>query len=105
LKKEVRKLVELAGIRTGQRVLDIATGIGEPAVTAARAVGDKGYVTATDISPEMLAIGKQRAQHEGLKNIEFREGDAEMLDLPSSSFDGHLQVGINVLTESFYRFR
>lgn len=81
------KLVELAGIRTGQRVLDIATGIGEPAVTAARAVGDKGYVTATDISPEMLAIGKKRAKHQGLKNIEFREGDAEMVDLPASSFD------------------
>ena len=52
-----------------------------------RTVGDKGHVTATDISPEMLAIGKERAQHEGLKNIEFKDGDAEMVDLPSSSFD------------------
>ena len=81
------KLVELAGIKPSQRVLDIATGIGEPAVTAARTVGDKGHVTATDISPEMLAVGKERARQEGLKNIEFREGDAGMADLPSSSFN------------------
>lgn len=53
------KLVELAEIKPGQRVLDIATGIGEPAVTAARIVGDKGLVVATDLSPEMLAIGRE----------------------------------------------
>jgi SAM-dependent methyltransferase len=81
------KLVGLAEIKPGQKVLDIATGIGEPAVTAARTVGDKGHVTATDISPEMLAIGRERAQHQGLKNIEFKEGDAEMVNLPSSAFD------------------
>lgn len=81
------KLVELAEIGPGQKVLDIATGIGEPAITVARTVGIKGSVTATDISPEMLAIGKERAQHEGIKNIEFIEGDAENVDLPSSYFD------------------
>lgn len=81
------KLVELAEIGPGQKVLDIATGIGEPAITVARIVGIKGSVTATDISPEMLAIGKERAQHEGIKNIEFIEGDAENVDLPSSYFD------------------
>jgi ubiquinone/menaquinone biosynthesis C-methylase UbiE len=84
------KLVELAGIKTGQRVLDIATGIGEPAITACRKLGDSGYVLATDISSEMLAIGRMRAQHEGLNNIEFKEGDAATLDLPSSTFDAAL---------------
>lgn len=84
------KLVELAEIKPGQKVLDIATGIGEPAVTAARAVGDRGQVMATDISPEMLAIGKERARREGLSNIEFKEGDIETLDLPSSFFDAAL---------------
>jgi ubiquinone/menaquinone biosynthesis C-methylase UbiE len=44
------KLFGLAAIKPRQKVLDIATGIGEPAVTAARTVGDKGHVTATDIS-------------------------------------------------------
>ena len=82
------KLVTLAEVKPGQKVLDIATGIGEPAITAARAVGSNGHVVATDISPQMLAIGKDRAYSQGLQNIiEFREGDAELVDLPHSSFD------------------
>jgi ubiquinone/menaquinone biosynthesis C-methylase UbiE len=84
------KLVELAEVETGQRVLDIATGIGEPALTARRKIGDSGYLLATDISPEMLAIGRERARHEGLNNIEFKEGDAATLVLPSSTFDAAL---------------
>jgi ubiquinone/menaquinone biosynthesis C-methylase UbiE len=85
------KLIELAEIKPAHRVLDIATGIGEPAVSAARRVGDKGRVIATDISPQMLAIGKERAESQGLQDIiEFREGDAELLDLPNSSFNAAL---------------
>lgn len=84
------KLVELAGVESGQRVLDIATGIGEPALTACRKVGASGYVLATDISPEMLAIGKERARNAGLNNIEFKEGDAATIVLPHSSFDSAL---------------
>ena len=56
------RLVELAEIKTGQRILDIATGIGEPALTATRIVGSIGHVLAIDISTEMIAIAKQRAQ-------------------------------------------
>lgn len=84
------KLVELAEIKTGQRVLDIATGIGEPALTACRMVGDSGYLLATDISPEMLALGRERARHKGLNNVEFKEGDAATIVLPTSSFDAAL---------------
>ena len=84
------KLVELAAVETGQRVLDIATGIGEPALTACRKIGDSGYLLATDISPEMLAIGRERARYEGLNNIDFKEGDAATLVLPSSTFDAAL---------------
>jgi ubiquinone/menaquinone biosynthesis C-methylase UbiE len=80
------KIVELAEIKPGDKVLDIATGIGEPAVTAARRVKPNGKVIATDISPQMLAIAKTRAKSFGLDDImEFREGDGEKLDLPDSS--------------------
>lgn len=76
------KIVELAEIKSGDMVLDIATGIGEPAVTAARKVMPNGKVVATDISPRMLAIAKTRAKSLGLDSImEFREADAEKLDL------------------------
>ena len=84
------KLVALGGIKSGQRVLDVATGIGEPALTACRMVGKSGYVLATDISPEMLAIGRKRARHEGLNNIDFKVGDAATIDLPASYFDAAL---------------
>jgi ubiquinone/menaquinone biosynthesis C-methylase UbiE len=77
------RLAELAEIKPGDRVIDIATGIGEPAITAAKKVGVEGYVLATDISPQMLAIAKERTVSLGLQNIvEFKEVDAEkILDL------------------------
>ena len=82
------KLIELAQIQQGHKVLDVATGIGEPAVTAARKVRPSGKVTAIDLSPQMLAIAKERAKENGLDNtIEFREGDAESLGVPASAFD------------------
>lgn len=83
-------LVESAGIELGDRVLDIATGIGEPAVTAARRVGKDGRVVATDQAPQMLAIARARSAAEGLENIEFLEADAEELDLPEASFNAVL---------------
>jgi ubiquinone/menaquinone biosynthesis C-methylase UbiE len=85
------KLIELARITPGSKVLDIATGIGEPAVTAARLVQPNGKVLATDISPEMIAIGRERAKKLGLQHIiEFRESDAESLKVPDKSFDAVL---------------
>ena len=59
-------MVELAEIKQGDRVIDIATGIGEPAITAAKKVGVEGYVLATDISSQMLAIAKERTVSLGL---------------------------------------
>ena len=81
------KLVQLAEIKPGDWVLDIATGIGEPAVTAARKVMPDGKVVATDILQQMLAIAKTRAKSLGLDTsvIEFREIDGEKIDLPESS--------------------
>lgn len=71
---KIRLLVELAEIKQGDKVLDIATGIGEPAITAARKVGINGHVLATDISPQMLKIAKQRSISIGLQDIvEFKE--------------------------------
>jgi len=76
------RLIKLAEIKQGDKVLDIATGIGEPAITAARTVGIKGHVLATDISPQMLKIAKQRAVSFGLQDIvEFKEIDAERIDI------------------------
>ena len=90
--KVSRRLIELAEIKRGSTVLDIATGIGEPAITAAKQVGNSGgHVLAIDISSQMLSIAKQRAISLGLEQvIEFKEGDAETIDLPASTFDAAL---------------
>ena len=86
-----QRLIELAEIKPGQRVLDVATGIGEPSITAAKVVGTGGHVLATDISRQMLAIAKERATLLRLQDIiEFKESDAENLDLANSSFDAAL---------------
>jgi len=81
------RLVELAGVRSGSRILDVAAGYGEPALTAAHRAGPEGRVVATDISAEMLAFGRERAAAAGLGNVEFVESDASSLDFPPASFD------------------
>lgn len=81
------RLVDLAGVGPGQRVLDVATGIGEPAVTAARRVGPTGRVLAVDQAPRMLAMASERTAALGLRHVEFREIDAEALDVPENAFD------------------
>src|SRR3954447_17174728 len=59
------RLVEMAGIEPGDGVLDVACGYGEPALTAARRVGADGRVVATDIAPEMMEFGRERAAEAG----------------------------------------
>jgi ubiquinone/menaquinone biosynthesis C-methylase UbiE len=84
------RLLDLAELKPGQRVLDVATGIGEPALSAARRVGPEGRVIAVDQAPQMLQIARERAGQQGLRNIEFIESDTELLDLPHYTFDSVL---------------
>lgn len=84
------RLVVMADVQPGFRVLDVATGLGEPALTAARAVGPTGSVLAIDQAPQMLALGRERAAELGVGNVDFREGDAETVDLPEMAFDAVL---------------
>jgi SAM-dependent methyltransferase len=81
------RLVAMARVQPGQRVLDVAAGYGEPSLRAARIVGPEGSVVATDISAGMLAYGRERAAAAGLQNVEFIESDAASLDFPPASFD------------------
>ena len=75
-------LIEAAGIAPGQRVCDLATGAGEPALSVAALVGEEGRVFATDLVPEMLLGARRRAAAAGLRTIAFRTAD--MLALPDS---------------------
>src|SRR5215203_2275115 len=61
-----RVMLDLSGIGPGDRVLDLASGAGEPALTIAQRVGATGYVLATDIAPTILAFAAQAAANRGL---------------------------------------
>lgn len=76
--------LRVAGIRPGERVMDLATGTGITAI-AARERGAK--VTAVDLTPELLEVARSKAQAAGYDDIDFREGDAEALPLPDAAFD------------------
>jgi SAM-dependent methyltransferase len=77
------ELVKLAGVREGQKVLDVACGTGVVAVTAARR---GARVTALDLTPELLVRARENA---GLAEvtIDFREGDVEQLPFETGAFD------------------
>jgi SAM-dependent methyltransferase len=79
-------LAEAAGLRPGDRVLDVATGSGNAALAAARYGCE---VTGVDYVPGLLERARERAAAEGLE-ITFAEGDAEALAFPDASFDAVL---------------
>jgi SAM-dependent methyltransferase len=81
------KLIENAGIQPSMRVLDIACGTGQPAITVAERVGAHGSVLATDFVEPVIAYARMKAKERGLINIEFRCVDGEALDVPANNFD------------------
>jgi ubiquinone/menaquinone biosynthesis C-methylase UbiE len=85
------RLVELADVQAGDRVLDVATGSGNAALPAARA---GATVTALDITPALLEIGSRRASAAGL-DVEWVHGDAQAMPFAEASFDQVLScVGV-----------
>jgi ubiquinone/menaquinone biosynthesis C-methylase UbiE len=81
-----RELLDLAGPRPGERVLDVACGTGIVARQAGERVGRTGHVVGLDFHPGMLAQARALGLAGGLP-IEWREGDAQRLPLPDGSFD------------------
>jgi len=80
------RVVELAALRRGLRVLDVACGTGLVARLAAKAVGTDGHVTALDLNPAMLAVASELPAVEGAA-IEWVEGNAQELPFAEASFD------------------
>jgi SAM-dependent methyltransferase len=80
-------LVDYARPQPGMKVLDLASGTGEPAITIASRIRPDGHVTALDLSSELLDIAADRAQQRGLTNVTFQQGDAHYLPFPDATFD------------------
>ena len=81
------RMLDMARVSPGMRVLDVASGRGEPALPAAHRVGPQGWVLAVDQSDGVLQIARERASREGLRNVEFQVADAEALQVGEKSFD------------------
>lgn len=80
-------LLAAAGVKSGSKMLDLASGAGEPAMTASRLVGAEGQVMATDISAPMLAALSERVARQGLANLRCQQADMEELPFADGSFD------------------
>ena len=84
-------LVKASGVRPGDRVLDVAAGSGNAAIPAAEA---GATVIASDLTPELLEVGRREATARGLQ-LEWRQADAEALPFDTGAFDAVLScVGV-----------
>jgi SAM-dependent methyltransferase len=93
-------MLDLADVRSGSRVLDVAAGTGDQTVIAAQRVGPTGYVLATDVSASMLKLAADAAREAGLTNVETRVMDAGNIDLDADSFDGVIcQLGLFLFSD------
>lgn len=89
------RMLDLARVTSGFRVLDVAAGAGDQTLQVAGRVGPGGSVLATDISPAILEFAARDAARSGLTNVTTRPMDGEHLDLPEASFDAVIsRVGL-----------
>jgi SAM-dependent methyltransferase len=86
-----RWMVEAVAPRPGETVLELAAGPGDTGLLAAERLGPGGKLICTDASEAMLDVARDRARELGLENVaEFRQIDAEWIDLPTASVDAAL---------------
>jgi SAM-dependent methyltransferase len=84
-------MIDAIGPQPGQRILDLAAGIGDVGFLAAELIQPGGELMTGDFVPEMLAAAQRRAQALGITNVRFRQMDANVpLDQPAASLDAVL---------------
>ncbi|MFC3854048.1 bifunctional demethylmenaquinone methyltransferase/2-methoxy-6-polyprenyl-1,4-benzoquinol methylase UbiE [Salinispirillum marinum] len=80
--------IELSGVRTGAKVLDIAGGTGDLAAKFAQRVGPEGEVVLADINESMLRVGRDKLIDRGLGHrVKYVQANAECLPFPDNHFD------------------
>ena len=83
-----RVTIEMSGVRSGHRVLDIAGGTGDLAAKFSPIVGAEGTGVLADINQSMLAVGRDRLIDRGIcNNVRFSQADAQYLPFPDNTFD------------------
>lgn len=82
-----RFVIDLAGVRAGEKVLDVAGGTGDLSREFARQVGPRGMVVLSDINASMLGEGRRRLEDRGLVNLPVVLANAECLPFAEGTFD------------------
>jgi SAM-dependent methyltransferase len=83
-------MVDAIEPQPGHTVLDLAAGIGDTGFLAAELIQPGGTLITSDFSPEMLTAAQRRAAALGLRNVRFRQIDAEAMDIEAASLDSVL---------------
>jgi len=84
------RMLDMAALKPGERVLDVACGTGIVSFRAAQKVGEEGAVIGTDISGEMVETARAIATERGIANASFERRDAEQQTFDPDSFDAAL---------------
>ncbi|ATA19686.1 demethylmenaquinone methyltransferase/2-methoxy-6-polyprenyl-1,4-benzoquinol methylase [Gibbsiella quercinecans] len=83
-----RFTIDCSGVRSGQRVLDLAGGTGDLAAKFSRMVGEQGQVVLADINDSMLKMGREKLRDRGIVgNVSYVQANAEALPFPDNYFD------------------
>jgi SAM-dependent methyltransferase len=85
-----RLALDAAGLREGERVLDVGCGSGQLAFEAAERVGPGGQVVGVDVSAPLVALARRRAADAGLDRVRFAEGDVQEHDFTGEAYDSVL---------------
>ena len=100
LRSATAAMLEMADIRNGQQVVDVAAGAGDQTLDVARRIGPSGEVVATDISPGILALAEQNAVRAGVGNVRCHLADAQSLGLDDALFDAAIcRLGLMFLPD------
>jgi len=95
-----KSLLDLVKPSPGERILDVCTGPGEPAMSIASIVAPSGQVVGVDLSSNMTEIATKNAAKRGLRNLEFVTMDAEKLEFPVNTFDVAVSCfGFQIVTQ------
>ena len=80
-------MIAHAQLQPGERVLELAAGPGDTGFMAARAIGPSGTLICSDAAAGMLEVARERAEEQGITNVEFKQLQLEWVDLPTASID------------------
>lgn len=87
LRRATDAMIAMAGVRPGASALDVAAGAGDQSLDVATCVGPRGRVLATDLSPALVALARERALVGGAVQMQVEVADGEALPVEAEAFD------------------